>query len=413
MTGDGDRDEGAPDRRQRSPVLMCFPFLALNRPCRIGRWELLTAEAAFSEGLWASESFRQDAERMLGLFRYGVGHYRLENPTLIARAGRKFTGESPEAAERDALTATAAFGALDSNRPRGVHGWTSWVVAENVDYWEFPVSGDGELMLSLGRRYRTRFHDTWGENRPIIGPAVLEPAHSHHVRIDEDVAAILHETLLSDTERSTNLAAAIRFFVDSWRNHPSVVGVADWTFDYSTVVCSQQTALSVADSVAFDTRSFGFASWRERRESLLVAAVQLTGHTWVSTPGRAVLECAHWPHRSHRWEEYLGRMLAYRFEVCPPSEVAAAADALGWRAGLRRISSLAQGLAESPTGQSLGFDIDRRWAELGSAAGRGDDWIHLAPLRRTGSPPRVAYRDTARKVNWAAAPDAVAAVVST
>lgn len=243
MTGDGDRDEGAPDRRQRSPVLMCFPFLALNRPCRIGRWELLTAEAAFSEGLWASESFRQDAERMLGLFRYGVGHYRLENPTLIARAGRKFTGESPEAAERDALTATAAFGALDSNRPRGVHGWTSWVVAENVDYWEFPVSGDGELMLSLGRRYRTRFHDTWGENRPIIGPAALEPAHSHHVRIDEDVAAILHETLLSDTVRSTNLAAAIRFFVDSWRNHPSVVGVADWTFDYSTVVCSQQTAL--------------------------------------------------------------------------------------------------------------------------------------------------------------------------
>lgn len=171
--------------------------------------------------------------------------------------------------------------------------------------------------------------------------------------------------------------------------------------------------VSVADSVAFDTGAFGFVSWRERRESLLVAAVQLTEHTWVSTPGRAVLECAHWPHRSHRWEEYLGRMLAYRFEVCPPGEVAAAADALGWRAGLRRISSLAQGLAESATGQSLGFDIDRRWAELGSAAVRGDDWIHLAPLRRAASPPRVAYRDTARKVNWAAAPDAVAAVVST
>ena len=149
MTRDGDRDEGTPDMRQRSPVLMCFPFLALNQPCSIGNWELLRADIAFNEGVWASESFRQDAERILGLFRYGVGHYRLENPTLIARAGRKFTGEPPEASERDALTATAAFGALDSNRPRDAHGRASWVVAENVDYWEFPVSGDGDLMCSM------------------------------------------------------------------------------------------------------------------------------------------------------------------------------------------------------------------------------------------------------------------------
>ena len=66
-----------------------------------------------------------------------------------------------------------------------------------------------------------------------------------------------------------------------------------------------------------------------------------------------------------------------------------------------------------PAGHALGFDIDRRWAELGSAAVRGDDWIHLTPLHRAGSPPRVAHRDTARKVNWAAVPDAVASVVST
>ena len=243
MMRDRDRDDDGPDMRQRPPVLMCLPFLALNQPCRIGRWELLTAGVAFSEGVWASGSFRRDVERMLGLFRYGVGHYRLKNPTLIARAGRRFTGEPPAAAERDALTAAAAFGALDSNRPRSTHGWASWVVAENVDYWEFPVSGDDEVMLSLGRRYRTRFHDTWGEERPIMGPAVLEPADGHHVRIDEDMAAVLHEALLSGAEGSTNLAAAIRFFVDSWRNHPSVVGVADWAFDYGTVVCSQQTAL--------------------------------------------------------------------------------------------------------------------------------------------------------------------------
>jgi len=171
--------------------------------------------------------------------------------------------------------------------------------------------------------------------------------------------------------------------------------------------------VSVAGGVAFDTDPFGFVSRRENRESLLLGAVQLTERTWVSTPARAVLECAQWPHRAHRWEEYLGRMLAYRFEVCSPAEVADVAGALGWRAGLRRISSLAQGLAKSSTGHNLGFDIDHRWAELSCAAVRGDDWIHLAPLHRAGNPPRAAYRDTARKVNWAAVPDAVASGVST
>ncbi|WP_419923746.1 hypothetical protein [Candidatus Poriferisocius sp.] len=179
----------------------------------------------------------------------------------------------------------------------------------------------------------------------------------------------------------------------------------------AALICRPE--VSVAGEIAFDTGAFGFASWRESRESLLVGAAQLTEHTWVSMPARAVLECAQWPHRSHRWEEYVGRMLAYRLEVCSPDEVADAAGALGWRAGLRRISSLAQGLAESPAGQALGFDVDWQWAELGSAAARGDDWIHLAPLRRTGGPTRVAHQDTARMVNWAADPGAVAAAVST
>ena len=171
--------------------------------------------------------------------------------------------------------------------------------------------------------------------------------------------------------------------------------------------------VSVDGGIAFDTGAFGFISWRESPASLLVGAVQLTDHTWVSTPARAVLECAHYPHRSHRWEEYLGRMISNRFDVCSSGEVADMADRLGWRAGTRRLSSLAQGLAESAVGQCLGFDIDPRWSGLSHVARRGDDWLHLAPLHRTGNTARVAHQDAARKVNWAVTEDALATRVST
>ena len=210
-----------------------------------------------------------------------------------------------------------------------------------------------------------------------------------------------HWTARWETELDAAYGCAVR----------RISGLSALAMAGAALICRPE--VTVAGGVAFDTAAFGFVSYRENPESLLVEAVQLTERTWVSTPARAVLECAQWPHRAHRWEEYLGRMLVYRFEVCPPAAVADAAGALGWRAGLRRLSSLAQGLTESPTGHTAGFDIDWRWAELNVAAVRGDDWIHLTPLHRAASPPGVAHRDPARKVTWTAVPDAVAAAIST
>lgn len=210
-----------------------------------------------------------------------------------------------------------------------------------------------------------------------------------------------HWTARWETELDAAYGGAVR----------RISGLSALAMAGAALICRPE--VTVVGGVAFDTAAFGFVSYRENPESLLVEAVQLTERTWVSKPARAVLECAQWPHRAHRWEEYLGRMFAYRFEVCAPATVAEAAGALGWRAGLRRISSLAQGLTESPAGHAAGFDIDWRWAELNVAAVRGDDWIHLTPLHRAGNPPRVSHRDTARKVTWTAVPDAVAAAVST
>ena len=179
----------------------------------------------------------------------------------------------------------------------------------------------------------------------------------------------------------------------------------------AALICRPE--VTVRSGSALDTGAFGFDSRSESAASLLVGAAQLTERTWVSTPARAVLECAQYPHRYHRWEEYIGRMVANRFDVCSPGEAGEVAGALGWRAGLRRLSSLAEGLIQSPVGHSLGFDADPAWAELCRRAGRGDRWTHLTPLHRTKSNTRVAEQDTARKVNWGTTKHGLAENIST
>lgn len=224
------------------PVLMCFPFLTLHRPCHIGGWSLLPLQEALKAD-WASEQFRDNARSMLDSIIYGVGHFCLVQPTLVARTDGGFIGVRPEDAERDALTATVAFGALIRNRPRHKSGQASWLVAENVDYWEMPVSDDNYLGLPTGRRYRVLIGDSWSGDNPIIGPSVLDDTRNHHVSIDEKIAAVLHRALSEESDCAKRLRTAIMFFVESWRNTSSVVGVSTLALDYSKIICAQRTAL--------------------------------------------------------------------------------------------------------------------------------------------------------------------------
>ena len=155
----------------------------------------------------------------------------------------------------------------------------------------------------------------------------------------------------------------------------------------------------------------GFAVRGERRETLLLHAEQVTANTWMSNPQRAVLECAQHPIRYDRWEERLGWMMVSGFDVCSPEDVRAVSADLGWRAGLRRLSSIAEALAESPTGKAHEFSPDPEWAALAATAGHGDVWLELAPLKN--APKRVAWSDTARKVAWNTTPDGLATEVTT
>lgn len=182
-------------RQSPHPRLMCFPFLALRERCRVGPWELLPAEDAFGVD-WASEEFTEASRGMLRTFRYGVGHFELETPTLIARAEGGFTGEPPTDEERGALTAAVALCALDTNTPRDRTRQVWWAVAENVDYWEFPVSvDDTHLSIPTERRFMVRVLEARDADSPIVRPSVLMEVPAGLVRIDADTAEVVHRAL--------------------------------------------------------------------------------------------------------------------------------------------------------------------------------------------------------------------------
>lgn len=154
----------------------------------------------------------------------------------------------------------------------------------------------------------------------------------------------------------------------------------------------------------------GFAVRGENSETLLLHAEQVTANTWISNPPRAVLECAQHPVRYDRWEERLGWMMVSGFDVCSPEDVLAVSADFGWRAGLRRLSSIAEALAGSPIGMTFEFSPDPGWAALATTASQGDVWLELAPFSNT--PTQPAWIDTARKVAWSSTPNGLAAEVT-
>ena len=234
------------DTRSNHPQVMSFPFLALLEPFTVGPWKVTPLKDAIRNEDWVSDSFKQNAATLLGAFRYGVYHDALENPTVVARVEDGMTGEPPSSEERRALTDAVAFAALDTNQERRGRGSVSWLVTENLDYWEFPATDDLSVSLPSGRRYRTLHSASWGEDDPIIGPSVLEPAHSHHIRINESVAQTVYHAVLHGSDRSKKLHTVIQLFLDTWRNYSVMGGLADWAYEQGNIICTQQQALEAS-----------------------------------------------------------------------------------------------------------------------------------------------------------------------
>lgn len=153
-------------------------------------------------------------------------------------------------------------------------------------------------------------------------------------------------------------------------------------------------------------RSAGVLHVRESEDVFGVGARWFTERTAVSTPDRALLECAQYPASAPRCEEYIGYAICWGGDTFASVGVQALAARLGWRAGLRRIASVAAGLARTaPVGEVLVRPAEG-WLELDAPAGRGDRWIDL-----TGRPAARfpgGWSDEARRVAWWTTPDALA-----
>ncbi|MDE0653921.1 MAG: hypothetical protein OXI26_09735 [bacterium] len=153
-------------------------------------------------------------------------------------------------------------------------------------------------------------------------------------------------------------------------------------------------------------RSAGMVHVRESDDVLAVGARWFTERTAVSTPDRALLECAQYPASAPRCEEYIGYAICWGGDTFAAAGVQALAARLGWRAGLRRIASVAAGLAETAPAGDLLVRPAEEWSELDAAPGRGDRWIDLTSRPAARYP--GGWTDQARRVAWWTTPDALA-----
>lgn len=153
--------------------------------------------------------------------------------------------------------------------------------------------------------------------------------------------------------------------------------------------------------------SAGLAHVRESENTFAVASRRFSEHTAISEPDRALLECAQFPRHAARCEEHIGYAVCWGADTFDPGRVRALSEQFGWRAGLRRIASIADGLARSaPTGD-VAVRPAGAWAELAAEVRRGDRWISLnnRTARRYAD---TGWTDAHRQVLWWTTPDALA-----
>ncbi|MCY3642869.1 MAG: hypothetical protein OXG41_04745 [Acidimicrobiaceae bacterium] len=231
---------------------------------------------------------------------------------------------------------------------------------------------------------------------------------------------------LSDASRNTPAGASMA--ADTWRladrwglseslrqRLVEVYGRAPRRVSHLGALSLGGVALMAGVTISASGALYGRArrlGWRHVAESpatLLVAATEAGDATWMSTPVRALLECA----QHARWvfgvEEVIAQALSKTPRLFDPEELATVATDLRFAAGLRRIASVADALtavaADSssliPAHARAMVAVDRAYGALCERARPGERWLGLDP-----NEPRDAavMWDRRRRVWWHTTP---------
>ncbi len=159
-------------------------------------------------------------------------------------------------------------------------------------------------------------------------------------------------------------------------------------------------------------RRLGWRHVTESTATLQVAATGVGDDTWVSTPARALLECA----QHARWVFGVDEIVALALSRAPrlfdADELATVAADLGFAAGLRRIASVAAALAAVaasdgpiPAHAREVLAVDRAYAALCERAASGERWLGLDPNQPRDT---AVMWDRRRRVWWHTTPDELA-----
>ena len=280
-----------------------------------------------------------------------------------------------------------------------------------------------EALVSMPFVFRTREFCACAGVQPSSGSRALRAAAAEG--IISRVGRGLWQR--SDSEAPVAECSAPHPFPPAWMNAnecliDAAFGAAPRRMSHLTALEAAGVPLVVGPQLSFPhgyartAMPLGITVFGEPSDRVCLFAARLTERTWMSSPTRAAVETAQHDVAAPVWDERIAWVFAEDGgAIFDAEEAVEISDALQMRAGLRRLSSIADALrrlAASDPGGSLG-SVPDEWADIVTAR-RGDAWIRLRRSMRTPlGPSEAAWVDSERKVLWDRHPRALAASLMT
>lgn len=211
----------------RPPCLCFFPYLPLNRTCKLGPWQV--GPLSDYKGAWVSAEFEHMSIDFIASFRDSSGQ-PLRNIALLSHGSRGVDGKLPTAPQRLAIQRAIEFATLDQNAkpnaPSAEHGSAT---SDNAELMIWPVDvKSGRVTLTRGSIIPVMVGGLRINHRKFTVPSPLEVViPSFGVTLDGELLAALYHLFTrrlsgeNDALRK-RIMTSIGWLSKAWRNTPSI-----------------------------------------------------------------------------------------------------------------------------------------------------------------------------------------------